>query len=189
MFGADRFGYQPDMITMAKGLTSGYAPLGGVMLSDRIAAPFVAGESELNHGFTFGGHPMAAAVALANLDIIEGEGLLEHVRVNSPVFRDQLATLCDLPIVVDLRGDGLFFALELANESGPHQARLDRAVAISKHLTDIMYRAGLTCRAAARGASPVIQLSPPLIAGPQQFTEIVTILRAALIDLMVVYDV
>ena len=185
MFGADRFGYQPDMITMAKGLTSGYAPLGGVMISDRIAEPFAAAGQEFNHGFTFGGHPAAAAVALANLDIIQREDLPGRVRSYAADFRARLSTLCDLPIVVDLRGDGYFLALEIdmGGPSDPGEAKT-HAVAVSKHLTERMYRLGLTCRAAARGSEPVIQLSPPLIAGPEQFDEIVDTMRVALIDAM-----
>ena len=185
MFGADRFGYQPDMITMAKGLTSGYAPLGGVMISDRIAEPFIAAGQEFNHGFTFGGHPTAAAVALANIDIIEQEDLPGRVRGNTAEFRARLDSLCDLPIVADLRGDGYFFALELdANApSDPAKAQA-HATAVSAFLTKRMYALGLTCRAAARGVEPVIQLSPPLIAGPEQFEEIVAAMRPALIDAM-----
>ena len=185
IFGADRFGYQPDMITMAKGLTSGYAPLGGVMISDRIAEPFAAAKRDFNHGFTFGGHPAAAAVALANLDIIEGEDLPGRVRSHAAHFRARLSTLCDLPVVADLRGDGYFLALEIAmgGPSDPDGAKA-QAVAVSKHLTEGMYRLGLTCRAAARGSEPVIQLSPPLIAGPEQFDEIVDAMRVALIDAM-----
>ena len=185
MFGADRFGYQPDMITMAKGLTSGYAPLGGVMISDKIAEPFIAAGQEFNHGFTFGGHPAAAAVALANIDIIEGEDLPDRVRSYTGKFKATLTTLCDLPIVSDLRGDGYFFALELdANApSDPAKAQA-HAAEVSKFLTKRMYELGLTCRAAARGTEPVIQLSPPLIAGPEQFEEIIAAMRPALIDAM-----
>ena len=189
IFGADRFGYQPDMITMAKGLTSGYAPLGGVMISDRIAEPFAAAGEEFNHGFTFGGHPAAAAVALANLDIIEGEDLPGRVRDHATQFRAALATLCDLPIVADLRGDGYFLALELDADSPSDPAKAQaHATAVSKFLTKRMYELGLTCRAAARGAEPVIQLSPPLVAGPQQFDEIVTATRVALVDAMGEFD-
>ena len=185
MFGADRFGYKPDMITMAKGLTSGYAPLGGVMISDRIADPFAAAGKEFNHGFTFGGHPASAAVALANLDILEGEDLPGRVRSHAEEFRAKLATLRDLHIVADLRGDGYFLALELDADgpSDPVKAQA-HATAVSRSLTVRMYELGLTCRAAARGAAPVIQLSPPLIAGPEQFEEMVTALRVALVDTM-----
>ena len=185
MFGADRFGYQPDMITMAKGLTSGYAPLGGVMISDGIAEPFAAAEREFNHGFTFGGHPASAAVALANLDILEREDLPGRVRNHAAQFRAALATLCDLPVVADLRGDGYFLALELnaGSQSDPAKAQA-HATAVSKFLTKRMYELGLICRAAARGKWPVVQFSPPLIAGPEQFDELVDAMRVALVDAM-----
>ena len=185
MFGADRFAYQPDMITMAKGLTSGYAPLGGVLISDRVAEPFIAERREFNHGFTFGGHPAAAAVALANLDILESEDLPGRVRRLSPDFRQALAALLDLPIVADLRGDGYFFALELDIGSSPDFAEAaTRADAVSKNLSRRLYELGLTCRAAARGDAPVIQLSPPLVAGGQQFDEIAIAIRTALAETM-----
>ena len=91
-FGAERYGYEPDIVTMAKGLTSGYSPLGAMAVSDRLVEPFLQGESFL-HGVTFGGHPVSAAVALANLDVFEKEGLLEHVREHEAEFRASLDTL------------------------------------------------------------------------------------------------
>ncbi|MCE2512160.1 MAG: aminotransferase class III-fold pyridoxal phosphate-dependent enzyme [Acidimicrobiia bacterium] len=140
-------------------------------------------------GLTFGGHPAAAAVALANLDIIEVEDLPGRVRDHATQFRAALATLCDLPIVADLRGDGYFLALELDADSPSDPAKAKaHATAVSKFLTKRTYKLGLTCRAAARGAEPVIQLSPPLIAGPQQFDEIVTATRVALVDAMGEFD-
>ena len=168
MFGAQRFGYQPDMITMAKGLTSGYAPLGGVMISDRIAEPFLADGKDFIHGFTFGGHPAAAAVALANLDILEREDVPGRVRMHADAFRGEMAGLCDMPIVVDLRGDGYLLALEL-DAGGPTESAKAQAYAVQvcKFLTMRLYELGLTCRAAAPDAVPYIQLSPPLIAGPR----------------------
>ena len=189
MFGAQRFGYQPDMITMAKGLTSGYVPLGGVMISDRIAEPFLSGDKEFIHGFTFGGHPVAAAVALANIDILEREDLPGRVRSHADAFRAELAELCDMPIVVDLRGDGYFLALEL-DAGGPTEPAKAQAYAVTvcKFLTKRLYELGLTCRAAARGEIPVIQLSPPLIAGPEQFSEIGSALRITIADAMTEFD-
>ncbi|WP_420622766.1 aspartate aminotransferase family protein [Candidatus Poriferisodalis sp.] len=189
MFGAQRFGYQPDMITMAKGLTSGYAPLGGVMISDRIAEPFLADGKEFIHGFTFGGHPVAAAVALANIDILEREDLPGRVRMHADAFRVGLSDLCDVPIVTDLRGDGYFLALELdaGGPSEPAKAQA-HAVTVCKYLTKRLYELGMTCRAAARGEVPVIQFSPPLIAGPEQFGEITSALRVTLGDAMAEFD-
>src|SRR5881392_2501434 len=97
-FGCERYGYRPDIITTAKGLTSAYAPMGAVIASDRIAEPFLSGQNAFLHGITFGGHPVAAAVALANIDVIEREGLLENVRANEGAFRDMLESLRDIPI-------------------------------------------------------------------------------------------
>jgi adenosylmethionine-8-amino-7-oxononanoate aminotransferase len=101
------------MITFAKAVTSGYAPLGGTIVNDRVYEPFAHGDLSFPHGYTFGGHPVSAAVALENLDVFEEEKLLENVRENSPVFRATLEKLLDLPIVGDVRGDGYFFGIEL----------------------------------------------------------------------------
>ncbi|MCU1497231.1 MAG: hypothetical protein JWM47_1184 [Acidimicrobiales bacterium] len=184
-FGAERLGYQPDMITMAKGLTSGYSPLGGVLVSDRIAEAFLDADQAFLHGITFGGHPVSCAVALANLDLLEREGLNQHVRANEALFRKTLEELLDLPIVGDVRGMGYFYGIELVKDtttketfSAEESDRLLRDL-----LTPKLIAGGLLCRADDRG-EPVIQLSPPLTAGPEQFEEIGRIIRAALLDAM-----
>src|SRR5690606_11894796 len=105
-FASARLGYQPDIITFAKGITSGYAPLGGMIASERLFEPFKHGTTMYAHGYTFGGHPVSSAVAMANLDIFDREGLNEHVRSNEDVFRATLEKLLDLPIVGDVRGAG-----------------------------------------------------------------------------------
>ena len=115
-FGCERYGYQPDMITTAKGISSAYAPLGAVIAGDHIAEPFLHGTATFNHGFTFGGHPVACAVALANIDVIEREELCEHVRANEGALREMLEALRDLPIVGDVRGAGYFQAIELVKD-------------------------------------------------------------------------
>ena len=89
-FGSERYGYQPDIITTAKGITSAYVPLGAMIASDRVAEPFLHGHASFAHGFTFGGHPLATAVALANIDLIEREDLCGHVRAKEPEFRAML---------------------------------------------------------------------------------------------------
>ena len=104
------------MITMAKGLTSGYAPLGGVLVSDRVAEPFLAEGEMFLHGITFGGHPVSCAAALANLDIFEAEDLPGRVQANASDFRAALETLADLPIVGDIRGMGYFYGIELVKD-------------------------------------------------------------------------
>ena len=188
-FGAERLGYQPDMITMAKGLTSGYSPLGGVMVSDRIAEAFLDADEAFLHGITFGGHPVSCAVALANLDVIEGEGLNDHVRTNEALFRQTLEQLMDLPIVGDIRGMGYFYGIELVKDTTTKETFTE---AESDHLlrgilTPRLISEGLLCRADDRG-EPVIQLSPPLIAGPDEFDEIARIIRVALLEAMDAMD-
>src|SRR6202011_3221550 len=115
-FGAQRYGYQPDIITTAKGLTSAYAPMGAMIASDRIAEPFLHDTNSFTHGFTFAGHPVCAAVAHANLDAFEREGILENVRSGEPVLRAVLESLRDIPIVGDVRGAGYFQAIELVKD-------------------------------------------------------------------------
>lgn len=185
MFGAQKFDYQPDMITSAKGLTSGYSPLGALLVSERIAEPFTGEGAMFLHGITFGGHPVSCAVALANLDLFEKEDLLGHVSANEGAFRAALDDLADLPIVGDIRGTGYFYGIELVKDrdtresfTGEESERLLRGF-LSQRLLEL----GLHCRADDRG-DPVVQLAPPLIAGPEQFEEISGILRTALTEAM-----
>jgi len=182
-FGADVYGYQPDMITFAKAVTSGYSPLGGTIVSDRIYEPFSHGHVSFPHGYTFGGHPVSAAVALENLDIFEEEGLLAHVRENSPVFRSTLEKLTDLPIVGDVRGDGYFFGIELVKDKATKETFDDDESErlLRGFLSKALFDAGLYCRADDRG-DPVIQLAPPLTIGPSEFDEIEQILRGVLTE-------
>ncbi len=180
-FGAIKYDYLPDVITTAKGLTSAYAPMGAVIASDRVAEPFMAGNNSFTHGFTFAGHPVCAAIAMANLDAFEREGVLEHVRSNEGTFRAMLESLRDLPIVGDVRGAGFFQAIELVKDKETKESFDDEEseTLLRGFLSGELYRRGLICRADDRG-DPVIQLSPPLIAGPEQFEEIEEILRGVL---------
>jgi len=182
-FGAIRYDYLPDIITTAKGLTSAYAPMGAVIASDRVAEPFMAGHNSFTHGFTFAGHPVCAAIAMANLDAFEREGVLEHVRSNEGTFRGMLESLRDLPIVGDVRGAGFFQAIELVKDKDTKESFDDEEseTLLRGFLSGELYRRGLICRADDRG-DPVIQLSPPLIAGPEQFEEIEEILRGVLTE-------
>ncbi len=182
-FGSERYGYQPDMITTAKGITSAYAPLGAVIAGDHIAEPFMHGKSIFNHGFTFGGHPVACAVALANIDVIEREGLCRHVLENEGALRSMLEGLCDLPIVGDVRGAGYFMAVELVKDKDTKET-FDAAESeelLRGFLSGELYRRGLICRTDDRG-DPIVQFSPPLIAGQQQFDEIEAVLRPVLTE-------
>ncbi|MFD1372632.1 aspartate aminotransferase family protein [Actinoplanes sichuanensis] len=182
-FGADKYGYQPDIITVAKGLTSGYVPLGAMIASDRLAEPFLSGTNWFAHGITYGGHPVGSAVALANLDIMEREGLNQHVRENSPLFRSYLERLLDLPIVGDVRGDGYFFGIEMVKDKATKETfNADESERLLRgFLSQALFEAGLYCRADDRG-DPVIQLAPPLTATETQFAEIEQILRSVLTE-------
>jgi adenosylmethionine-8-amino-7-oxononanoate aminotransferase len=182
-FGSERYGYQPDIITFAKGLTSGYSPMGGMVVRDELMEPFTAGTATFLHGITFAGHPVSAAVALANLDIFEKEDLLGNVRANEDAFRATLEKLNDLPIVGDVRGAGYFYGIEMVKDKATRQTfdsgeseRLLRGF-----LSHALFDAGLVCRADDRG-DPVIQLSPPLICGQEHFDEIERILREVLTE-------
>ena len=167
MFACDEYGYVPDMITCAKGMTSGYSPIGATIVSDRIYEPFTHGNTAFYHGYTFGGHPVSAAVALENLDIFEEEKLNEHVRENSPLFRATLEKLLDLPIVGDVRGDGYFFGIELVKDKATKETFDDDESErlLRGFLSKALFDAGLYCRADDRG-DPVVQLAPPLTIGP-----------------------
>ena len=180
-FGAQRYGYQPDIITTAKGITSAYAPMGAAIVSDRLAEPFLEGTASFVHGSTFAGHPIACAVAMANLDVFEREDLNAHVREHEPAFRAALEGLRDIPIVGDVRGAGYFHAVELVKDQETKESFSDAEseTLLRGFLSGELYKRGLICRADDRG-DPVIQLSPPLIAGPAEFEEIVSVLRPVL---------
>ena len=182
-FGSQRYGYQPDIITFAKGVTSGYAPLGGMMVSDRLMEPFSEGSATFLHGVTFAGHPVSCAVALANLDVFEKENLLDNVRSNEAAFRGTLEKLSDLPIVGDVRGDGYFYGIELVKDKATRETFSDDESErlLRGFLSQALFDAGLVCRADDRG-DPVIQLAPPLTCGPEHFTEMEQILRSVLTE-------
>ena len=145
--------------------------------------PFLTGANSFTHGFTFGGHPVCAAVAMANLDAFEREGVIDNVRANEGAFRQMLESLRDLPIVGDVRGAGYFHAVELVKDQETKESFNDEEseTLLRGFLSGELYGRGLICRADDRG-DPVIQLSPPLIAGPEQFDEIESILRGVLTE-------
>jgi adenosylmethionine-8-amino-7-oxononanoate aminotransferase len=180
-FGSEKYGYQPDIITFAKGVTSGYAPLGGMLVSDRLMEPFARGEASFLHGVTFAGHPVSCAVAMANLDVFEKEDLLGNVQANAAAFRSTLEKLTDLPIVGDVRGEGYFYGIEMVKDKATRETFSDDESErlLRGFLSHALYDAGLICRADDRG-DPVIQLSPPLTCGQEHFDEIEQILRGVL---------
>jgi adenosylmethionine-8-amino-7-oxononanoate aminotransferase len=181
MFAMNRFGVTPDIITCAKGLTSGYAPMGAMIASDRLFEPFKTARNTFLHGFTWGGHPVSAAAALANLQIFEDEGINQHVLDNEPRFRQTLEKLTDLPIVGDIRGAGYFYGIELVKDKVTRETLNDDESerVLRGFLSKALFDAGLYCRADDRG-DPVVQLAPPLIIGQTEFDEIEQILRSVL---------
>ncbi len=183
IFATKRYGVTPDIITSAKGLTSGYSPMGAMIASERLFEPFKHGQNSFLHGYTFGGHPVSAAVAMANLDLFEKEGIFEHVQTNEVNFRATLDKLNDLPIVGDVRGAGYFYGIELVKDKVTKETfNEDEAERLLRgFLSKALFDAGLYCRADDRG-DPVIQLAPPLIIGQPEFDEIEGILRSVLTE-------
>jgi adenosylmethionine-8-amino-7-oxononanoate aminotransferase len=176
-FGSERYDVKPDLITCAKGLSSAYASIGAVIARDAVMEPFLEGSASFTHGITFGGHPVQAAIALKNLEIMKREGIVEHVREHEERFRATLAQLLDLPIVGDVRGAGFFYALELVKDKDTRATfTADESETLLRgFLSPRLFERGLICRADDRG-DPVVQISPPLIAGPAEFDQIAGIL-------------
>jgi adenosylmethionine-8-amino-7-oxononanoate aminotransferase len=183
IFGCERYGYTPDIITFAKGVTSGYSPMGGMMVSDRLMEPYIRDEHTFLHGITFAGHPVSCAVAMANLDVFEKEDLLGNVRANEAAFRASLERLYDLPIVGDVRGDGYFYGIELVKDKATRETFDDDESErlLRGFLSHALFDAGLICRTDDRG-DPVVQLSPPLTCTQEHFDEIEQILRSVLTE-------
>jgi adenosylmethionine-8-amino-7-oxononanoate aminotransferase len=182
-FGSERYDIRPDLVTCAKGLSSAYASIGAVIATDKVMEPFLEGERMYSHGMTFGGHPVQAAIALKNLEIMRREKIVEHVAEEQGWVRDKLAELLELPIVGDLRGTGFFYALELVKDKETRTTFSDEECErlLRGFLTPRMFDAGLICRADDRG-DPVIQISPPLIAGHAEIEELVGILGDVLAE-------
>jgi adenosylmethionine-8-amino-7-oxononanoate aminotransferase len=180
-FGSERYDIRPDLVTCAKGLSSAYASIGAVIASDRVMEPFLQAERMYTHGITFGGHPVQAAIALKNLEIMRREKIVEHVASQQDTVRATLAQLLELPIVGDLRGTGFFYAIELVKDKETRKTFSDEECErlLRGFLTPRMFEAGLICRADDRG-DPVIQISPPLVAGQAEWDELVGILGTVL---------
>ena len=183
MFGAQKFGYQPDIITSAKGLTSGYAALGAAIISDRIFEPFGRGTTTFPHGYTFGGHPVACAAALANLDVFAERDLLGNVLRHEGALEATLKQLLDLPIVGDVRGNGYFWSVELVRDQATKDpfTRDDCERILRGVVAPGMWEAGVYCRADDRGQA-VVQFAPPLMCGQAEFDQIESAMRSVLTD-------
>ena len=170
IFAMNRFGVTPDIITCAKGMSSGYAAIGAMIASERLFEPFKHGSTAFLHGYTWGGHPVAAAVALANLDLFESEGIIQNVLANEANFKRTLDKLSDLPIVGDVRGAGYFYGIELVKDKVTRETFDDDEAErlLRGFLSKALFDNGLYCRADDRG-DPVVQLAPPLTCGQKEF--------------------
>lgn len=176
-FASERYDIRPDIVCCAKGLSSSYAAIGAVLATDKVMEPFLEGSSMYSHGITFGGHPVMSAIALKNIEIMKRERIMERVRENEGAFRSTLEQLLDLPIAGDLRGTGYFYALELVKDKETRETfSADECETLLRgFLSGALFERGLICRADDRG-DPVIQISPPLVAGQAEFDEMTGIL-------------
>jgi adenosylmethionine-8-amino-7-oxononanoate aminotransferase len=182
-FGSERYDIRPDLMTIAKGLSSSYASIGAVVASDRVMEPFMRDTRMYSHGITFGGHPVASAVALKNIEIMKRDQIVEHVASTQDTFKATLDQLLELPIVGDVRGTGFFYAVELVKDKDT-KATFDDAeceTLLRQFLSPRLFERGLICRADDRG-DPVLQISPPLVAGQAEFDQIVSILGDVLAE-------
>lgn len=182
-FGSERYDIRPDIVTCAKGLSSAYASIGAVVARDAVMEPFLEEQAMYAHGITFGGHPVQAAIALKNLEIMKRERIVEHVAAEQDRFRAKLEQLLELPIAGDLRGTGFFYAIELVKDKGTRESFSEEECEslLRGFLSPRLFERGLICRADDRG-EPVVQISPPLVAGEAEFDEIVGILGDVLAE-------
>jgi adenosylmethionine-8-amino-7-oxononanoate aminotransferase len=180
-FASSRLGVSPDLITIAKGLTSAYSPMGAVLVAERVAEALRRPGVTLMHGITFGGHPVSAAVALRNIEIFERDGVLENVRAREPYLRRRLEEeVLSLPIVGDVRGEGFFFAAELTPDGAEGRFEADQVAALVKEIVPrLLLEHGLIARADDRG-DPVLQIAPPLISDEAILDEVVIAMRDVL---------
>jgi adenosylmethionine-8-amino-7-oxononanoate aminotransferase len=180
-FASEKYDIRPDIVTCAKGLSSAHAAIGAVLTTDRVIEPFLAGDSMFAHGITFGGHPVMAAIALKNIEIMKRDRIIDGVREKEQMYRSKLESLLELPIAGDLRGAGCFYGLELVKNKETREtfSEAEAERLLRGFVSPELFERGLICRADDRG-DPVIQISPPLIAGEAEFDELVRILGSVL---------
>ncbi len=185
-FGSGHYGLQPDLISMAKGLTSGYVPLSAVVVSEEIWSVLEAGTEELGvfaHGYTYSGHPVSAAVALANLDILESENLVENAaRVGAHLRAGLHSALGEHPNVGEIRGEGMIMALEFVADRTSREP-FDPALAVQKAVAAEAARLGLIVRPLP-SAGAAVALSPPLCLTEKEADQVVEILAESVTTVM-----
>jgi adenosylmethionine-8-amino-7-oxononanoate aminotransferase len=180
-FGSDVLGIEADIVTLAKGLTSGYAPMGAVLVADKVADVLTRPGVVLNHGFTFGGHPVTAAIALKNLEIIERDGLLDRAKEIVPVFASAMRELQQIPLVGEVRGTGLFMAVELAYPDGSTLDDRHRKELVGDYISPALQEAGLLARVFS-DPYPGVQLAPPMVTEPADIATMVAMVREVLVE-------
>jgi len=169
-FGCEHFGTRPDFLTLAKAITSGYQPLGALMVSDRVAEVFIEKGGEFAHGYTYSGHPVAAAVALANLEIMQKEGVVDRVRNDlAPYFSTRWGELAAHPLVGEARSLGLLGALELVPRKPSREFFPERG-SVGTRARDISIRNGLVMRA----VWDTLIVAPPLVITRNEIDELLT---------------
>ena len=179
-FGCERFGFRPDLMTFAKGVTSGYVPLGGVMVADRIAKVLIEQGGEFNHGYTYSGHPVACAVALANIRVLQHDGIVDKVRDDTgPYLAEHFATLMDHPLVGEVQTCGLMGAVQLVRDKS---TSTDKRATFAPEL-DI----GMVCRGHCFGNGLIMRavgdrmiVAPPLVITRAQIDEMMALIRRCL---------
>ena len=177
-FGSTRYGMKPDLITVAKGLTSAYAPLSAVIIGERVADALSAHSDEVgpfSHGYTYSGHPICVAAANANLDVLERERIVEHVDALGDALRDTLAAaIADSPIVGEVRGTGMLAAIEFVADPA-RKTRFDAANKVGARISAACLANGLIARAMPHG--DILGFAPPLITTREDMDEIAAIVR------------
>ena len=175
-FGSERFGFRPDLMTFAKGVTSGYVPLGGVMVGERIAKVLIEQGGEFNHGYTYSGHPVACAVALANIRVLQREGIVARVHDDlGPYLAQQFATLVGHPLVGEVQTCGLMGAVQLVKDAAlgtPFDDKLEVGMVCRGHC----FGNGLIMRAV--GDRMIV--APPLVITRAQIDEMMALIRRCL---------
>ncbi|MFH0180542.1 aminotransferase class III-fold pyridoxal phosphate-dependent enzyme [Streptomyces cacaoi] len=181
-FGGDRYGARPDIVTVAKGITAGYAPMGATLVSNTVVEVINQPGAVLNHGYTFAGHPLSAAIALRSLEIMERDRILENVRGLQDHLATRMASLGDLRLVGDVRGAGFFYACELVGDlDGGGFSDRARADLIVDLIPRRLREAGLLARVYNRSA-PLVQIAPPLISDRHLLDRIADILAETLAE-------
>ncbi|MFB7928257.1 aminotransferase class III-fold pyridoxal phosphate-dependent enzyme [Streptomyces sp. NPDC056039] len=179
-FGGDLYGARPDIVTVAKGITAGYAPMGATLVSDRVTEVINRPGAVLNHGYTFAGHPLSAAIALRSLDIMERDRILDNVRGHQAHLARRMDALTDLPIVGDVRGAGFFYAVELTGDLDDGGfGDTARTALVADLIPRRLREAGLLARVYNR-AAPLVQIAPPLISDRELLDRIGDIIAATL---------